>query len=131
MERFILNSPLGKSFFRQREDDKDGLQVKFGTVYHNKKNENLYTDYPELLHLQKLHGAAALQQTKQANSYATADVGAVFGDYSGRYHINKLKSNLDKYYSFLVDGSSDKGIVEQEAIYILFLHNEVPKFRYF
>ena len=96
-----------------------------------KKNENLYTDYPDLLNLQKLHGAEALQQTKQANSYATADVGAVFGDYSGRYHINKLKSNLDKYYSFLVDGSSGKAIVEQEAIYILFLHNEVPKFRYF
>ena len=30
----------------------------------------------------------------------------------------------------LVDGSTDKVIVEHEAIYILFLHGEVPKYRY-
>ena len=46
--------------------------------------------------------------------------------------MNELKSNLARanYYSVLVDGSTDKAIVEQEAIYILFLHNRVPKLRY-
>ena len=32
----VLNSPLGKSFLWLRED-KDGLTVKFRTVYHNIK----------------------------------------------------------------------------------------------
>ena len=72
-----------------------------------------------------------MQQTKQANSSAT-DTGAVFGNYIGRYHMNELKSNLAKanFYSVLVDGSTGKVIVEQEAIYILFLHDGVLKLRY-
>ena len=84
------------------------------------------------LNLQRLNGVLALQQTKQANSYVTADAGAVFGDYIGKYHINEFKSDLTKanYYTVLVDGSTDKVIVKQEAIYILFLHSGVPKLRY-
>ena len=37
MESVALNSPLGKIVLLLREDDKDGLDVMFGTVYHNKK----------------------------------------------------------------------------------------------
>ena len=94
MENIALNCPLGKIFLWLREDDKDGLHVKYRTVHHNIKNENPYTDYPDLLNLQKLNGVLSLQQTKQANSYATADVGAVFRNYIGRYHMVELKSNL-------------------------------------
>ena len=128
----VLNSPLGKSLLWLREDEKDGLCVKFRTVYYNIKNENSCTDYPDLLNLQRLNGRPALQQTKQANSYATADAGAVFDDYIRRYHMNELKSDLAKAncYSVLVDGSTNKVIVKQEAICMLFLHSGVPKLRY-
>lgn len=69
-----------------------------------------------------------MQQTKQTNSYATADAGVVFGDYIRNYHMNELKSDLAKakYYSVVVNGSTDKTIVEQEAIHILFLHGGMP-----
>ena len=85
------------------------------------------------LNLQWLNGVLALQQSKQANSYVIGDAEAVFADYIGKHHINEFKSDLTKanYYSVLVDGSTDKVIVKQEAIYILFLHSGVPKLRYF
>ena len=132
MESVFLNSQLGKSFLWLREADKDVLLVKFRLVYRNIKNENPYADYPGLLNLQRLNGVPALQQTKQANSYATAEAGAVFDNYIERYHMDELKSDLAKvnYYSVLVDGSTEKAIIEQEAIYILFLLDGVPKLKY-
>ena len=48
MERVALNSPLQKSFLWLKEADKDGLHMTLRTVYYNIKNENLYTDYPDL-----------------------------------------------------------------------------------
>lgn len=74
-----------------------------------------------------------MQQTKQVNSYAIANAEAVFDNYIGRYHMDELKSKLAKgnYYSVLVvDGSTDKVMVEQETINILFLHSGVPKLKY-
>ena len=74
-----------------------------------------------------------MQQTKQVNSYSIANAEAVFDNYIRRYHMNELKSKLAKgnYYSVLVmDGSTDKVIVEQETINILFLHSGVPKLKY-
>ena len=49
--------------------------------------------------------------------------------------MDELQSNLvkGKYSSILVDGSTHKVVVEQEAIYfiyILLLHVGVPKLRY-
>ena len=46
--------------------------------------------------------------------------------------MNELKSDLAKAncYSVLVDGSTNKVIVKQEAICMLFLHIGVPKLRY-
>ena len=113
MESVVLNSPLRKSFLWLR-DDKDGLHVEFRTVYHNIKNAPLYNHYPDFLILRRLNGVPALQQTKQANRYAIADVEIGFGYYIGRYLIDELKSDLAKtnYYSVLVEGSTDKAIVE-------------------
>ena len=129
MKSVVLNSLLGKRFLQLREDDENGLHMKFRTVYHNMKIENPYTDYPDLINLQRLNGVPVLKQTKQANSYAGANVGAAFGHYIGTYHMNELKSNVFRAncYSVLVNGSTDKVTIEQEAIYILFLHDEVPK----
>ena len=72
-----------------------------------------------------------MQQTKQVNNYATAtaEAGAGIGDFIGSYHMDEHKSNLAKanYYLVLVDGSTEKVIVEQEPIYILFLNHGMPK----
>ena len=45
-----------------------------------------------------------------ANSYATADAGAVNDNYIVKYDLYKLKRDLAKanYYSILVDGNTGK-----------------------
>ena len=60
------------------------------------------------------NNSTALNFFKQAKRYATADVEIGFGYYIGRYLIDELKSDLAKtnYYSVLVEGSTDKAIVE-------------------
>ena len=46
--------------------------------------------------------------------------------------MNSLKKDLTKahYYSALCDGSTGKSIIEQEAIFILFLCDGFPALRY-
>ena len=103
------------------------------TVYHVIKNEDPYTDYPKLLKLKTKNRVPQLLKSKTQASYATDDAGAIFGDFIGRYNVDILKKHLDKinYFSVLTDGSTDASFTVQEAMYILFLNDGVPKVRYF
>ena len=103
------------------------------TVYHVIKNEDPYTDYPKLLKLKTKNRVPQLLKSKTQASYATDDAGAIFGDFIGRYNVDLLKKHLDKinYFSVLTDGSTGASFTVQEAMYILFLNDGVPKVRYF
>ena len=103
------------------------------TVYHVIKNEDPYTDYPKLLKLKTKNRVPQLLKSKTQASYATDDAGAIFVNFIGRYNVDLLKKDLDKinYFSILTDGSTDVSVTEQEAMYILFLNDGVPKVRYF
>ena len=53
-ESVIANSAIAKSFLPKLSlKDRVGLRIKVNTVYHLIKNEQLFTDYPKLLELQK------------------------------------------------------------------------------
>ena len=53
-ESVIANSAIAKSFLPKLSlKDRIGLRIKVNTVYHLIKNEQLFTDYPKLLELQK------------------------------------------------------------------------------
>ena len=103
------------------------------TLCHIIKNEDLYTDYPKLLKLQTKNGVPQLFKSKIQASFATSDSGAIFGDFICHYNVDLLKKDLDKinYFSVFSDGSTDASVTEQEAMYILFLNDGVPKVRYF
>ena len=65
--------------------------------------------------------------------YATDDAGALFGDYIGEVKVESFKKDFAKatYYSVLTDGSTDTSIIEEEAIYVLFSDDGIPKTKYF
>ena len=65
--------------------------------------------------------------------YATDDAGALFGDYIGEVTVESFKKDFAKatYYSVLTDGNTDASIIEEEAIYVLFLDDSIPKTKYF
>ena len=128
----VQKTAIGQSFAKISNEDREGLRVKVNTMYHIIKNEDPFTDYPKLLNLQKINKVPILQQGKQARSYATDDYGTIFGDFIGKVTMNSLKKDLAKahYYSVLCDGSTDKSVIEQEAIFILFLSDGFPALRY-
>ena len=128
----VQKTAIGQSFAKISNEDREGLRVKVNTMYHIIKNEDPFTDYPKLLNLQKINKVPILQQGKQARSYATDDYGAIFGDFIGKVTMDSLKKDLAKahYYSVLCDGSTDKSVIEQEAIFILFLSDGFPALRY-
>ena len=123
---------MAKSFLSVSNEDRGKLRIKMNTVYHVIKNEDLYTDYSKLLKLQTKNGVPQLLKSKTQASYTTNDTGAIFGNFIGRY-VDLLKKDLDKinYFPVLTDGSIDASVTEQEAMYILFLNDGVPKVRYF
>ena len=69
----VQKTAIGQSFAKISNEDREGLRVKVNTMYHIIKNEDPFTDYPELLNLQKINKVPILQQGKQARSYATDD----------------------------------------------------------
>ena len=109
-----------------------GFALKW-TLYHVIKNKDPYTDYPKLLKLQTKNIVLQLLKSKTQSSYATDDIGAIFGNFIGHCNVDLLKKDLDKinYFSVLTDGSTDASITEQEAMYILLLNDGVPKAWYF
>ena len=128
----VQKTAIGQSFAKISNEDREGLRVKVNTMYHIIKNEDPFTDYPKLLNLQKINKVPILQQGKQARSYATDDYGAIFDDFIGKVTMDSLKKDLTKahYYSVLCDGSTDKSVIEQKAIFILFLSDGFPTLRY-
>ena len=123
---------MAKSFLTVSSEDRKGICIKMNTVYRVIKNEDLYTDYSKLLKLQTKNGVPQLLKSKTQASYTTNDTGAILGNFIGRY-VDLLKKDLDKinYFPVLTDGSIDASVTEQEAMYILFLNDGVPKVRYF
>ena len=124
----VQKTAIGQSFAKISNEDKEGVRVKVNAMYHIIKNGDPFTDYPKLLNLQKINKVPILQQGKQARIYATDDYGAIFGDFIGKVTMDFLKKDLAKahYYSVLCDGSTDKSVIEQEAIFILFLSDGFP-----
>ena len=123
-ESVIANSAIAKSFLpKLSPKDRTDLRIKVNTVYHLIKNERPSTDYPKLLELQKKICVPELLDNQISCSYATDDAGVLFGDYIGEVTVDSFKKDFAKatYYSVLTDGSTNASVIEQEAIYILFL----------
>ena len=87
----VQKTPIGQSFTKISNEDREGLRVKVNTMYHIIKNEDPFTDYPKLLTLQKINRVPILQQGKQARIYATDDYGTIFGDFIGKVTMDSLK----------------------------------------
>ena len=88
-------------------------------MYHLIKNEQPFTNYPKLLQLQKKNCVPELLDNQISRSYATDDTGALFGDYIGEVTVD---SNIVE---------TDASVIEEEAIYVLFLDDGIPKTKYF
>ena len=49
----VQKAPIGQSFAKISNEDREGLRVRVNPMYHIIKNEDPFTDYPKLLTLHK------------------------------------------------------------------------------
>ena len=84
------------------------------------------------MELQRKNNVPEFIRNWTESAYATSDAGGIFGDFIGNYQIEELQKNIRKinYFSILTTRSTDKSIIEQEVIYVLFIVDEVPKTPY-
>ena len=127
-----MESPIAKPFVKLSDADRAGLHVKISTVHYLVAHERPYIDYPKLLELQKRHNAPELLKKQTELACPISDAGGIFGDFIGKYLTEELEKDIGRinYFSVLTDGSTDESVVEQEAIYIIFMINGVPTIRY-
>ena len=122
-DHVIQSTPIGRAMRRMAVKDRDSICKKFNVVYYLAKSERPFSDYPDLLELNKKNGVNNL-----GRSYATSRSAAVFTDYIGKVQKDSFKKDIKKarFYTALSDGSSDSANIEQEAVYILYLLNGKP-----
>ena len=110
------------------DHDKTTLQNRFNSSYYLAKSERPYSDFPGLLELQEKNGV------KYRASYCNERAAANFVDVCGEILKETLVDDLlsAKYYSVLMDGSTDASVTEQELIYVLYLSkNGRPHVKFF
>ena len=97
------------------DQEHNRLKTRFNTAYYLSRSERPYSDFEELL--QEKSGA------KYYQSYRNERSAANFVDTCGQVIRNAMVEDLlrAKYYSILMDSSTDSSVTEQELIYILYL----------
>ena len=93
------------------------LHTRFNSPYYLAKKERLFNDFEYLLVLEEKNGM------KRTQGYHTDRTAASFANFVGKTTKDDLvKDLLSKYYYVvLTGGSTDSSILEQEALYVLFL----------
>ena len=89
------------------------LRTRLNSIYYLAKKERSFSNFDNFLVLEEKNGIKKTQGN-QINRAA-----ASFTDFIGKSMKDYLVK--DHYYAILTDGSTDSGILKQEALYVLFL----------
>ena len=121
VQHVVEETPIGRGIARMNEKDKESLSIRFDSAYYLGKRERPFTDYPALLDLQEKNGVLKFNE-----SYRTDRAAAIFSDFIGEsLKIPVVDALIEaNYYALLSDGSTDKAVIEEEVIYVLFLKKD-------
>ena len=115
-------TPLEKGF--QKADEKTLIRMDklFRTVYYLVKNERPFTDFKDLLQLQKCNGL------EMGETYFTDKAAKDFACVIADVYFNDLKELLHgaDYFSVFCDGSTDRSETDKELIMIKILKKHYP-----
>ena len=108
-------APIDKSFLNLQTSVKAKMKIKFDICYLMAKEGMAFEKFPSLHQLESRHGVDI------GSNYATPQSAKLFTHYialAQRDFFNQLSES--KFYSFLMEGSTDAGNVEQELVMALF-----------
>ena len=112
-------SALVKAFSVQEKGTRDKLVKLIETSYFIAKEELPFALFPKIVDLEKKHGVDL------GNSYTYDKACGDFIDCIEQVEVNKLGETIanSKYFSILIDGSTDAANNEKEIVFVLFLEN--------
>ena len=118
--QIVKESPIGRGLKKMAEIDRNVMLTRFNTAYYLAISERPYSDAEDIITLNEMNGM--IRSSKFRNERAMATLTDSIADDLKENLIAELKKI--RYFSLLTDGSTDKGITEQEALYLLFISSE-------
>ena len=118
--QIVKESPIGRRLKKMAEIDRNVMLTRFNTAYYLAISERPYSDAEDIITLNEMNGM--IRSSKFCNERAMATLTDSIADDLKENLIAELKKI--RYFSLLTDGSTDKGITEQEALYLLFISSE-------
>ena len=109
------DNPLKQCFARMSENERHTLVQSFEVAYYIAKKGRPYSDFPELIELEKMHGVKFL------SSYGHRNACKQFIHFISETIFNEnVKNKLLNFVTVLCDGSTDSSLVEKELIHAIF-----------
>ena len=107
-------APIAKALEALPEEDKTRLRNKFDIAYFIATEKLSFKKYPKLCELETKHGVDI------GTTYTNEVAGRTFVHYIGEAKRRELADTLGKadFFSFLLDGSTDKGNCDNELVLI-------------
>lgn len=108
-------APIAKAFNTLSEDERERLKVKFDIAYFVATEKLPYTKYPKICELEARHGVQV------GTSYLNENAGKDFMHYIAEAKRQDLLQKLTKakFFSLLLDGSTDKGNIDNELLLVV------------
>jgi hypothetical protein len=116
----VKQSLIGRGLLKMAEIDKKVMLTRFNTAYYLATSERPYSDTKDIITRNEMNGI--IRSPKFRNERVMATLTDSIADNLKEKLIADLKKT--RYFSLLTDGSTDKGVSEQEALYLLFISNE-------
>ena len=111
---------IAQAFVKPSDDEREKLRVKFDIAYFLAKENLPFTKYPCICELEARHGVSV------GTSYRNENAGKEFIHYIAETKREELKQRLGsaKFFSLLIDGSTDKGNIDNEAILVVWCEHD-------
>ena len=113
-------APIVRSLMVMIESEKERMKRKFEICYVLAREGLAFLKYPAF------HVLAERQGVELGSSYKTADSAKLFihliAESQRQQFLQSLSISSTPFFSFLLDGSTDAGNVEQELVFVLFCY---------
>ena len=126
MEDLYRSTPIGRALACASEEEMLRVSKLVDVAYVVAKEELPFSKFPALVEVEKRHGVDL------GNTYTTEHKCKEFVCLIGETMRNEVLDSLKqaKYFSVLLDGSTDCSVTEKELIYVMYVNAGKPKCRF-
>ena len=116
----LAYAPIAQAFNNLSDDEREKLHIKFDIAYFVATENLPFTKYPKICELEAHHGVHV------GTSYINENAGKEMIHYIAESRRHKLSEKLGKanFFSILLDGSTDKGNIDNELFLVVWCDSD-------